>query len=349
MARTEGRPRSAPVPNSPPVATRRVFVTGGAGYIGSVLSQQLLEHGHQVTVFDRLFFGVDSLGPLRSHPRFRLVQGDIRDDLLLQKTLPDHDTVIHLAAIVGDPACAAAADLASDVNLNASAPLAALAKRSGVERFVFASTCSVYGANQGMLSEESPVNPLSLYAKTRLLGEQRIHAQMDDGFRPVILRFGTLYGLSPRMRFDLVVNYLTLKVLREKEISIFGGDQWRPFLHVADAAKAVTFAMEAPLAVAGGRIFNVGANAHNYQLKSLGPIFQDLVPQAQVRIIPELDDKRSYRVAFDRISRELGFAPDRTLEGGIREILDALEAGLISDVDDARYYNHRVIGDGTAQ
>jgi nucleoside-diphosphate-sugar epimerase len=337
------------VPTLLPTPPLRVFVTGGAGYIGSILSRQLLQHGHRVTVFDRLFFGPDSLAELRSHPRFHLVEGDIRDDTLLERTLPGHDTVIHLAAIVGDPACAAAANLAADVNLNASAPLAALARRSGVERFVFASTCSVYGANQDMLSEESPVNPLSLYAQTRLYGEQRIRALMDARFRPVVLRFGTLYGLSPRMRFDLVVNFLTQKAFREKEISIFGGEQWRPFLHVADAAKAVAVAMEAPLAVAGGQIFNVGANAHNYQLKSLGPILQTLVPQARVRIIPELDDKRSYRVTFDRIARELGFHPDHTPEDGIREILDALESGQIDDVDDAKYYNHRVIGDGTAR
>jgi nucleoside-diphosphate-sugar epimerase len=349
MARTEGRPGSAPVPTLLPTPPRSVFVTGGAGYIGSILSRQLLQHGHQVTVFDRLFFGPGSLAELRSEPRFKLVQGDIRDEALLESILPGHDTVIHLAAIVGDPACAAAADLAADVNLNASTPLAALAKRSGVERFVFASTCSVYGANQGALSEDSPVNPLSLYAQTRLYGEQRIRALMDTRFRPVILRFGTLYGLSPRMRFDLVVNYLTLKAFREKEISIFGGEQWRPLLHVADAAKGVALAMEAPLAVAGGQIFNVGANAHNYQLKSLGPILQKLVPQAQVRIIPELDDKRSYRVTFDRISRDLGYSPDHAPEDGISEILDALESGQIEDVDDANYYNHRVIGDGTGR
>jgi nucleoside-diphosphate-sugar epimerase len=335
------------VPTTPPVRRRRVFVTGGAGYVGSILTRQLLEHGHHVTVFDRLLFGGDPLGELRGHPRFQLVQGDIRDDVLLERTLAAHDTIVHLAAIVGDPACAAAADLAADVNLNASAPLAALAKRLGVARFVFASTCSVYGANQDTLSEESPVNPLSLYAQTRLYGEQRILALMDARFRPVILRFGTLYGLSPRMRFDLVVNFLTQKMYRGKEISIFGGEQWRPFLHVADAAKAIALAMEAPLAVAGGRVFNVGADAHNYQLKSLGPILQKLVPQGRVRIISELDDKRSYRVTFERISRELGFLPDRTLEDGIREILDALEAGQIHDVDDAKYYNHRVIGDGT--
>jgi len=323
---------------------KKIFVTGGAGYIGSILIRMLLEDGYEVTLFDKFYFGKDSITSINADKNFKIVEGDIRDRRLLEETIPGHDAVIHLAAIVGDPACAADADLAVQVNFNATVTVAEIAKKSGIERFVFASTCSVYGANQDEVRETSELNPLSLYAQSRLYGERGIVALAEGKFQPTILRFGTVYGLSPRMRFDLVVNYLTLKIFRENKMSIFGGDQWRPLVHVADIARAVKLALEAPAEKVAGEVFNVGSNSENYQLKELLPVYQSIFPKAEVSLIEEMEDKRSYRVNFDKISSVLNFKTNYYPEKGIREIREYLEnAGPQSDFDHMKFYNHKTI------
>ena len=321
----------------------KILVTGGAGYIGSILCEKLLERGYEVVVFDRLFFGDESLVKILNNPRFKLIIGDIRDREMLERAMYGADAVIHLAAIVGDPACAVDVELAISVNFNATITAAELAKKQGIEKFIFASTCSVYGANQEIVDEESDLNPLSLYAQTRLYGERGIAALKEGSFQPVILRFGTVYGLSPRMRFDLVVNYLIKKLFAEGRISIFGGGQWRPLSHVADIAKAIVLSLEADSDLVGGEVFNVGTNEHNYQLGDLIPIYQRLSPKVQVELVKELEDNRSYRVNFDKIKHLLNFTPDYSVEVGIREIYDSLATGQLIDLENFKYYNIKTI------
>jgi len=320
---------------------KRVLITGGAGFIGSILVSQLLKSDYKVIVLDRLMFGVDPLKHFMKNPdpNLSFIIGDIRNEDDVNRALDNADAVIHLAAIVGDPACAAASDLAVNVNFNATVKLADMCKKRKIRRFVFASTCSVYGVGkQDILDEESEVNPVSLYAETRLYGERGILSLADNNFSPVLLRLGTLFGLSPRMRFDIIINYLTQKAEKEKKISIFGGEQWRPLLHVEDAARAFQIAMESPIEKIENQIFNVGLI--NMKIKDIGKIIQENIPGTKLEIIEKLSDKRSYNVKFDKIKEILNFQAKKTIESGILEISHALKDGIIKDPSDRKYYNH---------
>ena len=320
---------------------KRVLVTGGAGYIGSILVDRLLNDGYKVIILDKLMFGVEPLKHFLKdpNPNLAVIVGDIQNEDDVKRSLEDADAVIHLAAIVGDPACAADSDLAVNVNFNATVRLADLCKKSKIRRFVFASTCSVYGAGRTeTLDEDAVVNPVSLYAETRLYGERGILSLADKTFSPVLLRLGTIFGLSPRMRFDIIINYLTQKAMLEKKISIFGGDQWRPLLHVADAARAFQVAMESPLEKVDKQIFNVGLA--NLQIKEIGDIIQKNIPEAEVLTLDKFDDKRSYNVSFEKMRTILEFKAERSIENGIREIVEALKSGVISNPADKIYYNH---------
>ncbi len=320
---------------------KRVLVTGGAGYIGSILVDRLLEDGYKVIILDKLMFGVEPLKHFlkNPNPNLAVIVGDIQNEDDVQRALDQADAVIHLAAIVGDPACAADSDLAVNVNFNATVRLADLCKKAKIRRFVFASTCSVYGMGKTeVLTEDAEVNPVSLYAETRLYGERGILSLADRHFSPVLLRLGTLFGLSPRMRFDIIVNYLTQKAVREKKISIFGGDQWRPLLHVQDAARAFHVAMESPLEKVANQIFNVGLD--NLQIKEIGRVIQKNIPEAEVHQLDRFEDKRSYNVSFEKFRDVLGFQAEFTIDSGIQEIVAALRDGIIDDPTDRIYYNH---------
>jgi nucleoside-diphosphate-sugar epimerase len=320
----------------------KVLVTGGAGYIGSVLTRNLLRSGHEVTVLDALLFGGDSVRELHANSRYTLVEGDIRDDGLVGRLARGKDAVVHLAAIVGDPACAANPEVAVSVNVEGTEVVARVAKRAGVGRFVFASTCSVYGHSDETVDESSSFNPQSLYAETRMAGEGVVQKLSNRSFQPVTMRFGTVYGLSPRMRFDLVVNFLTAELFRKGVISIFGGDQWRPFLHVADAARAVQSAVESPAHLVDGEVFNTGSEPQNYQLKDLMPIYAGLKPKASITCVREVKDRRSYRVNFDKIRRVLHFSPSFTVPAGVQQIFDVLASGPAWDLDSENHYNHKI-------
>lgn len=327
---------SASVPNG-----KRVLVTGGAGFIGSLLVDRLLQDGYKVIILDKLLFGVEPLKHFlkNPHPNLAIIVGDIQNEDDVQRALENADAVIHLAAIVGDPACAAASDLAVKVNFNATVRLADMCKKRKIKRFVFASTCSVYGiGGDEVLTEDSVVNPVSLYAETRLYGERGILSLADQDFNPVLLRLGTLFGLSPRMRFDIIINYLTQKAVREKSISIFGGDQWRPLLHVADAARAFQVAMESPLEKVSNQIFNVGLA--NLQIKDIGRTIKKYIPKAEVLHLDKFVDKRSYNVSFEKIQNVLNFKAEKSIEQGIKEIAAALRDKVIEDPTDKIYYNH---------
>lgn len=320
------------------------LVTGGAGYVGSHLVRDLLAAGRSVIVLDKLLFGIDPVAPLQSNKDFKLVVGDITKEEDVKRAFDlDISSVIHLAAIVGDPACAADQDTAIKTNIDGTVLIARLSKEKGIKKFIFASTCSVYGASGNkMLNENSKLNPVSLYAETRLAAEKDITKISDRDFKPVILRFGTIYGLSPRMRFDLVVNFLSKKAVTEKKIRIYGGGQWRPFVHVKDIAKALMIALDAPIEKTGGKIFNVGGSNENYLMSQLGEIIKKLMPDVEVSHMDEIKDERSYRVSFEKIKKELGFTPDHKVEDGILEIKAALENKVIADPEEKRYYNYKL-------
>ncbi len=324
-------------------ASKRILVIGGAGYIGSALLPMLIERGYRVRLLDLLLFGTEPIKDVLNHPNLEIIRADFRNVDEAVRAMRDVEAVIHLGAIVGDPACTVHEELTIEVNLMATRMLAEVAKGSRVERFIFASTCSVYGASDEVLYERSALNPVSLYARSKIASEQVLLQLASERFAPVILRFGTVYGFSGRTRFDLVVNLLTAKAVTEGKITVFGGDQWRPFVHVADAALAVVHALEAPLAVVRREIFNVGSNEQNYTIRQIGELIKSMAPSAELVELGNDGDRRNYRVNFDKIRRMLGYAPRWTVEDGVRQVLDAFARGEIEDYRDARYSNAKLI------
>lgn len=318
---------------------RRILVIGGAGYLGSVLTRQLLDEGHSVRVLDSFRFGVESLADVIDHPGLDVVHGDIRYISHVTDALKDVDGVVLLAALVGEPACDRDPKETVDINLLATKAVAEACKYHRIERFVFATTDSVYGIREGVMQEDSDKNPLSLYARLKLRAEEEILSLQDREFRPVLLRMCTLYGCSPRMRFDLVVNRLAMLAATEGRITIFGGAQWRPFVHVADAANAYRMALAAPVDLVGGQIFNVGSNEQNYQVAHLEQLIATVFPDVQIERIPQTPDLRDYFVSCDKIATVLGYRVERSVVDGIREIRDALQSGRIQNPQAARFYN----------
>lgn len=317
---------------------RNVLVIGGAGYIGSALVQRLLELGYKVRVLDLLLYDDVSISEFYNHPNFELVQGDFRNIDTVVSANKGMDAIVHLGAIVGDSACSIDQDLTVEINLRATRTIAEVGKGFGVKRFAFASTCSVYGASDEILDERSALRPISLYARTKIESEKMLLSLTDANFAPIILRFGTVYGLSGRLRFDLVVNLLTAKAVQDGEVGIFGGKQWRPLVHVRDVAEAIVLTLQAPLYNVRGQIFNVGSKEQNYQIADLGLIIKEMVPTARVVTQPK-EDNRNYRVRFDKIRNVLNFQPRYTVRDGIQEIMDAFATGKIADYRDPRYSN----------
>jgi nucleoside-diphosphate-sugar epimerase len=324
---------------------RRVLVIGGAGYIGSHLCRQLLEQGYSVRVLDALLYGKESLAELEPDPRFELVVGDSRDIGSVFSAMLGADAVVHLGELVGDPACALDERLTLEVNLAATRMLAEAARGYGVKRFVYASSCSVYGANDDLLDETSELNPVSLYARAKIMSETALLELNDETFHPVILRLSTVFGLSHRPRFDLVVNLLSAKAVREGVITVMGGSQWRPFVHVADVARAMVMCLQAPLETVKGEIFNVGGDGNNHSIQEVGELVNKCVPEAQLTSTDDSSDRRNYRVSFTKIRTALGFECERDVESGIQELVEALRQGRIGDHRLARYSNHKTLSD----
>ncbi len=316
-----------------------VLVIGGAGYIGSALVPKLLERGYKVILLDLLLYGTDPIQEYLSHPRLQVVQADFRQIDKVVEAMREVDAVVHLGAIVGDPACALDEGLTIDINVMATRMIAEVAKGSGVGRFIFASTCSVYGTSEEKLDERSTLNPVSLYARSKIASEKVLLKMADEHFAPIILRFGTIYGLSGRMRFDLVVNLLTAKAVADGQITLFGGEQWRPFLHVDDAALSLLQVLEAHMPLMRNQIFNVGSNEQNYTIRQIGEMIHKFVPNAEIVNVTSENDRRNYWVDFSKVQNTLGFVPQWTVEKGIQQVIEAMRSGKVVDYKDARYSN----------
>ena len=321
----------------------KILVTGGAGYIGSTLVPLLLADGHRVRALDLLMHGGQPLLGVWANPGFEFLHGDIRDRSKLRTSVEGMDAVVHLAAIVGDPACSRQKDLAMAVNLEASLALIDESRRAGVSRFLFASTCSNYGRMldaDGYVDEETELRPVSLYAETKVAVEK---ALLDGGHTgkwcPTPLRFATIFGVSPRMRFDLTVNEFTMEMLTKKHITVFGEQFWRPYIHVGDAARAIRLVLSSPAEKVAGNVFNAGATDQNYQKQQLVQMIQPYAPDAVVEYVHKAEDPRDYRVSFTRVSSQLGFKITRTVTQGIEELARLVRSNIITDYSDGRYRN----------
>lgn len=323
----------------PERAVKSVLLVGGGGYIGSALIPKLVEKGIKVRLLDRMIYGTSAIESFLQNGQVELMREDFRQIDHVVRAVQGMDAVVHLGALVGDPACDLDENLTIEINLMATRMIAEVAKGSGVSRFVFASTCSVYGASDELLDENSQLNPVSLYARTKIACERFLFRMSSDTFGATCLRFGTIYGFSGRTRFDLVINLLTAKACREKKITLFGGDQWRPFLHVDDAALSVLKTLEAPLDAVRDQIFNVGSNAQNYTLEQAGRLIAEQVEGSEVVEMGTSEDRRNYRVDFSKIQRVLNFEPQWSLAQGIAQVKEAVMSGQVEDYQSPQYSN----------
>jgi nucleoside-diphosphate-sugar epimerase len=312
-----------------------VTVTGGAGYIGATTTRELLAAGHAVTVLDSLIHGQDDVAASLAEAGARVVAGDVRDPAARREALAGADAVVHLAAIVGDPACAKDPELSQAVNVDATRALVA---EADVQRIVFASTCSNYGRMADPLvpiDETAPLAPVSLYAEQKVAVEREL-LKLPNA---TCLRFATIYGVAERMRFDLTVNEFTRDLWAGRTLEVYGEQFWRPYVHVADAARAVATVLAAPLDRVAGRVFNVGHSDENYRKLDLVELLRERLPEADVRFVQRDEDPRDYRVSFARIHGELGFDPLMRVPDGIAEVIQGLEEQRFGDPFDPRHRN----------
>jgi nucleoside-diphosphate-sugar epimerase len=319
----------------------RVLVTGGAGYIGSILSRALLEKGYDVTCLDRLFFGDDSMKEIAE--RITLVKDDIR--WFEPRILKGVDAVFDLASLSNDPSGELDPQKTLEINHKGRARVAALARKHGVRKYVLASTCSVYGFQKGMLTEESSLNPLTTYAKANVLAEKEVLPLADRAFSVTALRQATVYGFSPRMRFDLAINGMVLGFFKNGKIPIMrDGKQWRPFVHVRDTSNAFIKVLESDSELVSGQIFNVGCNDQNVRIFDLARLVADSIDLPFNYEWYGSPDTRSYRVSFDKIKKTLSYKPSYTPKEGSKEVFQALKEGRLNADDPktitVKWYHH---------
>ena len=309
-----------------------ILVTGGAGYIGSVLTRKLVSSKYNVKVLDSLIFGQDGISDLISNNLVKLFVDDIRNKEIITDILKDVDCVIHLAAIVGDPLCSKIPKAAKQINEFATKHIIDSCKKAGVQRFIFASTCSNYGSALETVNEDTPLESLSLYSETKIKSEFNVLNSQENFFEPCVLRFATAYGLSPRMRFDLLLQEFIRDALVDKKISIFGPNHWRPLVHVDDIASSCIAAIENSGNISG-EVYNVGDNEQNYTKKDLAGMVQKHIPSSTIEVIETKQDPRNYKVSFDKIKNKLNFNISKTAEDGIDEILYKIKSGELDPMD----------------
>ena len=321
----------------------KVFITGGAGYVGSVLVPKLLKAGYHVKVLDLYIYGEDVLDSVKDHPHLIQVKGDIRDKKLLGKELKGCDAVIHLACISNDPSYELDPELGKSINYDAFINLVDFSKKLGVKRFVYASSSSVYGIKEEEnVTEDLPLEPLTDYSKYKALCEDYLLKQRSPGFVVLVLRPATVCGYSPRLRLDLSVNILTNHAVNKGKITVFGGEQKRPNIHIEDMTDLYVKTLEYPDERIDGKIFNAGY--HNMKMKDIAMAVKRVVSAKMHNdglgiVTTPTDDNRSYHVSSDKIKKELGFEAKRTVDEAVGDLVDAFKSGKIQNPDDKRYYN----------
>jgi len=318
-----------------------VLVTGGAGYVGSVLVPKLLAQGHHVKVLDLFMYGENTLDAVKDNPNLELIKGDIRDRKLLDKSLRGCDSVIHLACISNDPSFELDPDLGKSINYDAFFDLVDVSKDVGVRRFVFASSSSVYGIIEGReVTEDLALQPLTDYSKYKAMCEDVLLAKKEPGFIPLILRPATVCGYSPRLRLDLIVNILTNHAVNHKKIKVFGGDQKRPNIHIDDVTDLYVNSLIWPEDVIDGNIFNAGYD--NQTVNEIAKSVQASVGDDVEIVTTPTNDLRSYHISSDKIKKALGFVPQKSTKDAVEDLVMAFGSGKIPDAQtDIRYYNIR--------
>jgi nucleoside-diphosphate-sugar epimerase len=318
---------------------RKILLTGGAGYVGSVLVPKLLQHEHEVHVIDLFIYGDHVLDEVKDHPRLKLFKGDIRDQQLLSKSLEGCDTVIHLACISNDPSFELNPALGKSINFDAFFPLLEYSRKAGVKQFIFASSSSVYGVKkENEVTEDLLLEPLTDYSRFKAECERALLDQASPEFRVTIVRPATVCGYSPRLRLDLTVNILTNHAVNKGEITVFGGDQLRPNLHIEDMTDLYCFLLEIPPQKLHKKIYNVGYQ--NFSVREIAEMVRRVVaPETKIKVSSS-DDNRSYKVCSRKIQKELGFVAKHSVEDAIKDLKSAFHSGKIPDpLTDNRYFN----------
>lgn len=319
-----------------------VLVVGGAGYIGSRVVDLLLQQGQSVRVLDRLMYGSTALSGFKNDKRFELIEGDATDITKLTTAMKGVASVVHLAGLVGDPACAVDPDFTRHTNIITTRMVKDVAHSLGVYRFVFASSCSVYGATDKEVKEGDALNPVSLYAQTKIDSEEELLSFVRDDFFVTVLRFATVFGHSFRPRFDLVVNLFTAQAMNDGIITVFGADSWRPFVHVKDLARAIAAVLRAEPVSIQSQIFNVGDKRMNMTIMQAAELVKSVVSKYRdVRILvnTEIEDRRNYAVSFDKIREALGFEASILMTEGIEEMAECFRNGAYEHYRNSLYSN----------